>query len=230
MKFCPKCGTPLQDDDKFCPKCGTPQPGVVAQNNEPQVENKEAPLSENKPNNQNMSDGERYDYLMEHDETFHELVMYRRKKYLFELTYVLFFISYIVAMSVPVAYLNGVNVHPTGQYMLAYPYGVSPFTLNYLQSIKGHYKLNPGSLSNAITVVSMVMGIIFTLLCIAMPFIKAFTARGYVLKQYEQNKKQIIQESMKLTAAPAILNLAMITPSLYIFFNVSLSEYKANTT
>ena len=26
MKYCPKCGAPLEDDTRFCPKCDTAQP------------------------------------------------------------------------------------------------------------------------------------------------------------------------------------------------------------
>lgn len=37
MKFCPKCGQPLRDDDLFCPKCGAKQPNL------------DAPIEEAKP-------------------------------------------------------------------------------------------------------------------------------------------------------------------------------------
>ena len=37
MKFCPKCGQPLRDDDLFCPKCGAKQPNL------------EVPVEEAKP-------------------------------------------------------------------------------------------------------------------------------------------------------------------------------------
>ena len=222
MKYCPNCGVELPDEANFCPKCGAKQPSV-------QVEAVEKPASQvaSAPaaaTNQQASPRQRYNDLVRNDEVFKEIVSFRRKKYLFELILASFFITWIVAMYTPVAVYSGDGANSA---MLTYPYKVSPYALIYLDTLAGKSDLAPGGLSSSFAIVMMIAGWIFLVLFIALPLIKAFTGRGYVLKLYEEGKaKELIKESLRPFWAGALMNIFVLTPSLNLFIIATDPVYK----
>lgn len=226
MKYCPNCGAELPDEANFCPKCGAKQPNVQIEKAVEEPAPQAAPVSA--PINQETSPRQRYNDLVKNDEIFKEIVTFRRKKYLFELIFVSFFISWLVVMFTPVAVYNGHNVSSQGIYMLTYPYKVSPYGLIQLDILAGNKALAPGGLSNAFAVVIYAAGFIFLALMTAFPLIKAFTGRGYVLKQYETGKvKELIQESIRPFWAAALLNIFVLAPSINLFMIATDPVYKS---
>ena len=77
----------------------------------------------------------------------------------------------------------------------------------------------------------MAVGWIFLVLFIALPLIKAFTGRGYVLKQYEEGRtKELVKESLRPFWAGALLNIFVLSPSLNLFFIATDPVYKEGDT
>ena len=60
MKYCPKCGAPLDDHLKFCTKCGAPQPTEEVK----QEEKKAEPVPEVKSEERPLSDRERFNNIL----------------------------------------------------------------------------------------------------------------------------------------------------------------------
>lgn len=219
MKYCPKCGAELPDEANFCPKCGAKQPAFEV--NEPVEENKleVAPAKVAEPQTQSMNPRQRYNYLVKNDEVFKEIVVFRRKKYLFELIFVSFFITWLVAMFTPIAVYSGKNVSTEGMYYLTYPYKVSPYSLIYLKQLAGNRSLAPGGLNDVFAMMMLIFGYIFMVLLIVLPLVKAFTGKGYVLKQYEEGKvKELIQDSIRPFWVGALFNVVVLTPAINLFF------------
>ena len=234
MKYCPNCGTQLTDDANFCPNCGSKQPnmGNVAQ---PVIQ----PVVNNQPQpqvNQVKSPGERYQELAKNDEVFKEIIKVRRKKYLFELIFLVFFIAWLVAMSVPVVLFNGNNAPIDGAQTMAalgkpLPYEANTFDLIMIDAAKGGKALAPGGLSAVFAVCEVIFGIIFSILLAVFPIIKAFTGRGYVLKLYEEGKaQQLIKESTQPYIVGGIMIIATIFGPLNFFLSAVNVEYKAGDT
>ncbi len=236
MKFCPKCGFQLEDHANFCPKCGSKQPDsqVVEQ---PVQEVKAAPVNNPQPQQQTKSPSQRYNDLVKNDEVFREIVLVRRKKYLFELTTLLFVIPWLVALLTPVALLNGINVSTQGAQILSVaglstPLEVNPYFLITLDALRTKYDLIPGGGLNAsFAVIALIVGIIFTVLSVLMPILKAFTGRGYVLKMYEEGKvKALIKETVRPYWYGGLLCIFVATPSLNLYLSAANAEYEAGKT
>lgn len=233
MKFCPKCGNELPDEANFCPKCGAKQPDaqVVEQEIEENV-SQINPTIEKSPQNQEESPRQRYNNLVKNDEVFKEIVTVRRKKYLFELIFLVFIISWIVAMFTPVAKLTGEEMSSNGASILgglgiAVPYEFSPFDLIELDTLSGKSALTPGGLSSAYAVMGMIIGIVLMILSAGLPVLKAFTGRSYVLKQYEAGKaKELIKETSNPYFAGAFFNIVVLIGSINLFASTSDIKYE----
>ena len=109
MKYCPKCGTPLEDDTRFCTKCGAPQPDMDVEKKEEIVEVKKE--EEQEPQ---LSDRERYNNLLKTDERFKTIVRTSKLAGLFTLIYLLFIVPFFVNMFTPVGAFTGVDVSTQG--------------------------------------------------------------------------------------------------------------------
>ena len=239
MKYCPKCGNQLPDEANFCPKCGAPQPSVQ----QPSVQQAPTPHEivtqpnvNSQPLNQGNSPRERYNNLYKNDEVFKEIVLYRRKKYLFELINIVFIITLLVSLLTPVALFTGINATSEGAQMMSVvgmslPYEACAYDLIELDLLSGNKALAPGSLNNAYAIVTVIFGVIFSILLVVFPIIKAFTGRGYILRQYEAGKaKQLIKESMQPFVFGSLLNLMTLVSPLNFYIIASNAEYKDGKT
>ena len=187
MKYCPKCGTPIDDEAKFCPKCGTPQPGFEAPRSEVKVEE---PAEYNILNDTKVSDSEKFKYLMENDEMFRDIYQVSRKKRFFNFINLLYLIPFFVCMFSPIGVFTGNNVHPDGASIFSamgwsFPHSFSPMTLQSIKSLMGNKALCPNSSVNgAIPIILFIFGLIL------IPLIAVFTAIGtpksYYLKTYQK--------------------------------------------
>lgn len=243
MKYCPNCGAELPDEARFCTHCGSKQPEAPAiepKEEAPAPQVVEEPIAKpapqvvdnKKPTNQQMSPRQRYNYLVKNDEVFREIVVVRRKKYLFELIFLVVIVSWLVSMFVPVALFNGNNATAMGISTMSslgkpLPHKTSAFDLIAIDAAAGKYALTPGGLSASFAIMFNIFGPIFCLLITALPFIKAFTGRGYVLKTYEEGKaKDLIKETVRPGWAMGILNIFMMAPALNLFFSAQGAEYE----
>ncbi len=185
MKYCPKCGTQIDDEAKFCPKCGTPQPGFETQKREEKVEE---PAEYNILNDTKVSDAEKFKYLMENDEMFRDIYQVSRKKRFFNFINFAYLIPFFICTLSPIGFFTGNNVHPDGAAIFdamgwSFPHSFSPITLQSIKTLMGSKALCPNSSVNGIV---PIMLFIFGLILI--PLIAVFTALGspksYYLKTY----------------------------------------------
>ena len=227
MKYCPNCGAELPDEANFCPKCGAKQPDAQVEKAVEQPA--QAPVAQTP--NQEASPRQRYNDLVKNDELFKEIVNVRKKKYLFELICAAFFITWLVAMFVPVAKLTGNEMSAEGAYILSglgitLPHEFGPYDLIELDTLSGNKALTPGGLNSVYAVMMMIIGIILLVLSIGFPFIKAFTGRSYVLKQYEEGKvKELINESTKPFIVGSLFNIIVLVPSINLFIATNDINY-----
>lgn len=236
MKYCPNCGAQLPDEANFCPKCGAKQPNVqvneVVEEPAPQV----APAPATQPQNQEVSPRQRYNDLVKNDPVFKEIVTVRKKKYLFELIFLVAFISWLVCMFTPVALFNGIDATADGVSMMnaigkTLPHKTNAYDLIAIDALAGNKALSPSGLSAVFATFFMIAGPIITALLVAMPLIKAFTGRSYVLKLYEEGKaKQLIKETVSPYWVGGAFNIIMITPALNLFLSTNGEEYKDGKT
>ena len=231
MKYCPNCGAQLPDEARFCTSCGSKQPDAPAvAEAQPQA----APAVQ--PVNQEKSPRERYSELYKNDEVFREIVNVRRKKYLFELIFAVCLISWIVCMFTPVALFNGHNATEQGAMIMssigkALPYKTNAYDLIALDAAAGNKALTPGGLGSVFAGLFMFFGPVIVALSVAMPLVKAFTGRGYVLKTYEAGKvKELIKETVMPFWAGGAFSLIMIVPALNLFVSSNGEEYKDGKT
>lgn len=235
MKYCPNCGAQLPDEARFCTSCGSKQPDApgVAQ---PQPQAQPQPAQVTQPVNQEKSPRERYSELYKNDEVFREIVNVRRKKYLFELIFAVCLISWIVCMFTPVALFNGNNATSEGAMIMsslgkALPYKTNAYDLIALDAAAGNKALTPGGLGSVFAGLFMFFGPVIIALSVALPLIKAFTGRGYVLKTYEAGKvKELIKETIQPFWAGGAFSLIMIVPALNLFISSNGEEYKDGKT
>ena len=185
MKYCPNCGTPLEDEAKFCQKCGTLQPGFEAPKS---VEKAEEPKEYNILNDTKVSDSEKFKYLMENDEMFRDIYQTSRKKRFFNFINFLYLIPFFICTCSPIGFFTGNSVHPDGASIFeamgwSFPHSFSPITLQSIKSLMGNRALCPNSSVNGIV---PIMLFVFGLILI--PLIAVFTALGspksYYLKTY----------------------------------------------
>ncbi len=191
MKYCPHCGSQLEDSAKFCPNCGAAQPDIQAQPEKaaPKEEAKEEP-KEN-PNiliDANVSDSDKFNYLMENDEKFRDIYQVSRKKRFFNFINLAYIIPFFVCTCSPIGMFTGVNVHPDGASMfnamgLSFPQTFSPLTLQTYIKLLGNRALCPNSGVNGVVPI-----LLFVFGLILIPLIAVFTALGnpksYYLKTY----------------------------------------------
>jgi len=235
MKYCPNCGAQLPDEARFCTSCGSKQPDApgVAQP-QPQQPVAAAPVAQ--PVNQEKNPRERYSELYKNDEVFREIVNVRRKKYLFELIFAVCLISWIVCMFTPVALFNGHNATEQGAMIMnsigkALPYKTNAYDLIALDAAAGNKALTPSGLGSVFAGLFMFLGPVIVALSVALPLIKAFTGRGYVLKTYEAGKvKELIKETIQPFWAGGAFSLIMIVPALNLFISSNGEEYKDGKT
>ncbi len=235
MKYCPNCGAQLPDEARFCTSCGSKQPDAPgAAQPQPQAQPQSAPVAQ--PVNHEKSPRERYSELYKNDEVFREIVNVRRKKYLFELIFAVCLISWIVCMFTPVALFNGHNATEQGAMIMnsigkALPYKTNAYDLIALDAAAGNKALTPSGLGSVFAGLFMFFGPVFVALSVAMPLIKAFTGRGYVLKTYEAGKvKELIKETVMPFWAGGAFSLIMIVPALNLFVSSNGEEYKDGKT
>ncbi len=231
MKYCPNCGAQLPDEARFCTSCGAKQPDAEAI---PQSQPAQPVVAQ--PVNGQKSPRERYNDLVKNDEVFREIVTVRRKKYLFELIFAVAFISWLVCMFVPVALYNGIDATSEGAMIMnslgkTLPHKTCAYDLIALDAAAGNRSLNPSGLTSAFATMFMILGPMITAVSIALPLIKAFTGRGYVLKTYEEGKvKQLIKETVSPFWVGGAFSFIMIVPALNLFLSANGEKYDDGKT
>ena len=234
MKYCPNCGAQLPDEARFCTSCGSKQPDTPAVAESPAQPAQPSPAPQQV--DQQKSPRERYNELYKNDEVFREIVKVRKKKYLFELIFAVCLISWIVCMFTPVALFNGHNATEQGIMIMnsigkALPYKTNAYDLIALDAAAGNKALTPSGLNSVFAGLFMFFGPVIVALSVALPLIKAFTGRGYVLKTYEAGKvKELIKDTVNPFWSGGAFSLIMIVPALNLFVSTNGEEYKDGKT
>ena len=237
MKFCPSCGSQLVDEAKFCPHCGAKQPNMVDNGgNGPLVFEQPKGNNIQPVINQEKSPSPRYNDLDKNNELFRTAVNARRKKYLFELIFIVFIIPFIVALTTPVVLFTGINATGEGAEMMSavgmsLPYQASAFDFIEIDALSGSKAIAPGSMSAVFSVMELIFGIIFSLLLTAMPIIGAFTGRGYVLKLYESGKMdQLYKEIVQPPFGGGVFCLMPLVAPMNLYVSSMNVKYEAGKT
>ena len=192
MKYCQYCGTQLDDSAKFCPNCGAAQPEFKAK---PVEEDKPEPISKENmiPYTESegfkrMSDGEKFNYLMENDEKFRDIYQVSRKKRFFNFINLAYLIPFFICLFSPIGVFTGVNVHPDGAAIFSgmgwsFPHSFSPMTLQTIDNLTGNKALAPNSsINGVIPILLFVFGLI--LVALIAVFTAIGTPKSYYLKTY----------------------------------------------
>lgn len=206
MKYCPKCGAPLDDDTRFCVKCGAPQPNMDEVKKEV-VEPKQEPQPQQQPQ---LSDRERFNNLLKTDNKFKNIVRASKLAGLFTLVNLLFLIPFFVAMFAKVGAFTGVDVSAQGASYFDtlgvhyFPYGYSAMSIRpfIAYARAGHWQISPGdSLKGPTTVIIFVFGLIFAALLVVISVVGR--PNGYLLKTYEKENGE--KELIKSIKSPMAL-------------------------
>lgn len=232
MKYCPKCGTPLEDDTRFCTKCGAPQPDMNVEKKEEVVEVKKE--EEQKPQ---LSDRERYNNLLKTDERFKTIVRASKLAGLFTLINLLFIVPFFVNMFTPVGAFTGVDVSTQGMsYFNAFgvhhfPYGYSAISIRKFVSFAkaGGWKITPDdALKSPTAVIVLIFGFIFMALLVVVSILGR--PKGYLLKTYEKQNGHLeliksIKSPMSYIYGVVYIVISLI-PAVGTYFNSIGLNYK----
>ena len=193
MKYCPNCGTQLDDNAKFCHSCGAAQPGTeqVKQNEgmEP-IKETSAPEVQGTPR-------ERFDYLIKNDERFKDIYRVTKTQNLFNLINILYLIPVLVCLYTPIGMFTGEKATSS-----TVPAGTTftPIGVLFYKNLAGNYSLCPDSnLSGIMPLIVFIFAWLLLVLIIVMSV--AGITKGYILKTYESENgpQTLIQNCKKST-------------------------------
>ena len=232
MKYCPKCGTPLEDDTRFCPKCGTAQPNMGEEPTQQEVEVKQ----EAKPQQQ-LSDKERFNNLLNTDERFKTIVRTSKLAGLFTLVNLAFIIPFFILLFTKTGAFTGVDVSAQGTSYFDvlgvhyFPYGYSSMSIRqFIAYAKaGGYKLTPDDgLKNGVPLIIFIAGLLFIPLTVVISLLGR--PKGYILRTYEKENGineliKSIKSPMTLILGPFLVVLASI-PAIGTYVNSTGFSYK----
>ena len=200
MKYCPGCGNQLVDEAKFCTACGAKQP---AREKEALKEEKTEPIApiekeqealnlgeQEKEKNvlENMTDREKYDYLMKNDEAFSSIVKAARKKDHLSMVNLLYVVIWLLCSFIPILTFTGVGMTTMGAQELAAMGKSTPLPISGLEvwtynQIAGNYALSPSSsLTGIYPFITFLFGFVFLALIVLVATL-GFT-RGFALRTY----------------------------------------------
>ena len=186
MKYCPKCGTELNDDASFCTKCGAKQEVFKP---EPMSEYQQNPLED-----KNMSDSEKFRYLMDNDEKFRDIYTVSRKKRFFNFINLAAIIPFLVCLLIPIGMFNGIKVSDVGNNIFSsmgytFPHTFSAFSIFGIKQLAGNYSICPGDNLNGIMgLICFIFGwILFVLNAV---FTGVGTPKSYYLKTWQKEGGQ----------------------------------------
>ena len=199
MKFCPKCGTKLEDDAVFCSNCGEKQPGFAPKPAAEETAPSPAPIPAAAPAS-GATPPERYRALMESDETFQTIVKTTKKANLLTLIGLLYLIPLLVSLLVPVGQFTGVEVSTPGQAEFnamgaTFPLPYSALSIQTFETMAGNKAVFPGGSANPMPVILLIFALLFVPLHVLMAVLG--TTKGYMLKNYEAGKKAELIKTAK---------------------------------
>ena len=203
MKYCPKCGAPLEDHLKFCTKCGAPQPGLEVKQEENRIEEETEVKQEERP----LSDRERFNNLLKTDERFKNIVRASKLAGLFTLINFLFLIPFFVNLFTPVGAFTGVDVSSQGMtYFNAlginyFPHGYSAMSIRKFCAFAkaGGWKITPDdALKGQTALIIFIFGLVFSALLVVIAVVGR--PNGYLLRTYEKQNGHI--ELIKAIKSP----------------------------
>ena len=234
MKYCPKCGAPLDDHLKFCTKCGAPQPTEEVK----QEEKKAEPVPEVKSEERPLSDRERFNNLLNTDQRFKNIVKASKLAALFTLVNLLFLIPFFVGMFTKVGAFTGVDVSAQGASYFDvlgihyFPYGYSAMSIRkFIAYAKaGHWSICPNdTLRSPTTVIIFIFGLIFAALLVVISVVGR--PNGYLLKTYEKEngEKELIKsiKSPMTLLAGVFLTIVGIMPGIATYIASTDLKYES---
>lgn len=194
MKYCPNCGTQLDDSAKFCPSCGAAQPGTEPVKQQPKEDEGLEPIKETSAPEQQGTPRERFDYLIKNDERFRDIYRVTKIQNLFNLVNILYLIPVLVCLFTPIGMFTGQNA-----YTNTVPAGTvfTPLDVFTYHNLAGNHTLCPDSNLNGIMpLIVFIFSWILLVLIIVMSV--AGITKGYMLKTYEgQNGSQTLIQNCK---------------------------------
>ncbi len=231
MKYCPNCGSQLPDEARFCPNCGTKQPNMEnapAPQPAPVVEQTPAPQPAPAPVPQEpaqMTPGQRYNYLKQNDERFKATVKVISVLKFLGLISLLFIIPWLVCYLTPVGTLTGIDANDYGNNIMSisgksFPYNFSMYEVQFVLrswAKVGKYKLTPNNSlgNNVMPSVLWYFGFLFMVLLALVSILGM--PRGFVLKTYEKDPKELYKAVKNNTVwffGPALTIIAMVNAIL----------------
>jgi hypothetical protein len=231
MKYCPNCGSQLPDEARFCPNCGTKQPNMEnapAPQPAPVVEQAPAPQPAQAQEPAQMTPAQRYNHLKQNDERFRDTVKVISLLKFVGLISLLFLVPFFVCYFTPVGTFTGINAQDYGNNLLigygkSYPFNFNNYELEFVIRIWANdstHKLTPGNglRSNIIPQLFFILAYFLVVLIVLASLLG--NPKGYVLRTYEKDPKELYKAIKSNTMwmfgpALAIVSLGMAV-STYI--------------